>query len=183
MPALAGRRLPQPVALWADRLLRPPLHRPTMRQPRRSNGSGRRGAARHLFILPRCKGGSVGALVHWSLDRGGAGRRQSKSLGRDHWARARAPSPRPFHPHSGTRPDRAAAARCHFCHTPRMRRWPSASPQRGGRSVARSAAPASRKHPVVIGGGCAARERRWKGPKPDGGTLSASLRGRRGRCE
>ena len=61
--------------------------------------------------------------------------------------------------------------------------YSSDRPQRGGRPVARPAVPASRKHPVVIGGGCAARERRWKGPKPDAVALSASLSRRRGRLE
>ena len=107
----------------------------------------------------------------WTSDRGGAGRRQSKSLGRDHWARARAPSPRPFPPHSVTPPDRAAAARGHFCHTPSVQRWSGASAQRGGRSVVRPVGPASRKHPSLTVG-IGARERRWKGPKPGGGACS-----------
>ena len=47
-----------------------------------------------------------------------------------------------------------------------------------GRTIGR---PSLTQASVVIGGGCAARERRWKGLKPDGGTLSASLSRRRGR--
>ena len=52
-------------------------------------------------------------MVHWYLAPQWC-ESKSKSLGRDHCARTRAPSPRPFAPHSGTPPDRAAAARGHF---------------------------------------------------------------------
>ena len=149
---------------------RPPLHRPTVRQPWRSSGSGTRGITRHLLGLPRCARAWVGALVHWHMECGGAGRWQNTSLGRSLWARTRAPSPRPFHPHSGAPPDRAAAAQGRFCHTPSVRRWPGASPQRGGRWVARSTAAAWRNHHVAIGGSCTAREQRWNGlitpPRP-----------------
>ena len=120
-------------------------------------------------------------MVHWYLDRVGASRQQSKSLGRSHWARARAPSPRPFSPHSGTPPDRAAAAQGHFSHTPSVRRWSGASTQRGGRFVARSAVAAWRNRHVVLGVSCAAWERRWKAPRPEFCALSASLSRRRGR--
>ena len=117
------------------------------------------------------------------LNHGGAGRRQSKSLGRDHWARARAPSPRPSTPHSGNPPDRAAAARGHFCHTPSVRRWSGASAERGGPLVVRPAIPASRKHEslmIGIGCGCAAQERRWKAPKQ--GSTRTSGFSPQGRC-
>ena len=115
-PSAGPRRSPPASARCAvgrPSLLRPPLHRPTMREPLRSSGSGRRDAARHLSVLPRCEGGWVGALVHWYLASQWC-ESKSKSLCRDHCARARAPSPRPFAPHSGTPPDRAAAARGHF---------------------------------------------------------------------
>ena len=65
-PRAGPRRLPQPAALWADRLLRPPLHRPTMRQPRRSSGSGRRGAAPPSVYSATVQGrvsGRIGPLV------------------------------------------------------------------------------------------------------------------------
>ena len=109
-------------------------------------------------------------MVHWHMECGGAGKWQNTSLGRSLWARTRAPSPRPFHPHSGALPDRAAAAQGRFCHTPSVRRWPGASPQRGGRWVARSTVAAWRNHHVAIGGSYTARERRWNGlitpPRP-----------------
>ena len=165
----------RPLGRWPLRcgrpaLHRPPLHRPAVRQPRRSSGSGRRGVTRHLLGLPQCARAWVGALVHWSMECGGAGKWQNTSLGRALWARTRAPSPRPFHPRSGAPPDRAAAAQGRFCHTPSVRRWPGASPQRGGRWVARSTAAAWRNHHVAIGGSCTAREQRWNGlirpPRP-----------------
>ena len=166
MPALAARLSP----LRCFSLRRPSLHRTPVRQPWRSSCSGRRGFTHHLLVLPRCAGGCVGALVHWYSCRGGASRWQNTSLGRSYWARAQPPSPRPFHPNSGDSPDSAAAAQGHFCHTLSARRWSGASPQRGGRLVARSAVAAWRNHHVGIGGSCAAREQRWNGqitpPRP-----------------
>ena len=137
----------------------------------RGGRAAREGAVSRA-ICSACHGARawVGALVHWHMECGGVGRWQNTSLARSHWARARPPSPRPFHPHSGAPPDRAAAAQSHFCHTLRVRRWPGASPQRDGRLVARSTAAAWRNHHVAIGGSCTAREQRWNGlitpPRP-----------------
>jgi hypothetical protein len=126
--------------------------------------------------------GRIGPLVHWYLcvvavRAGGRARTWPVRSGRARESRG----PVRFTRARGASPDSAAAAQGHFCHTLSVRRWPGASPQRGGRLVVRPAAPASRKHPVVIGAGCAARERRWKGPMPSFSALSAWHSRRRGR--
>lgn len=126
--------------------------------------------------------GRIGPLVHWYLcvvavRAGGRARTCPVRSGRARESRG----PVRFTRARGASPDSAAAAQGHFCHTLSVRRWPGASPQRGGRLVVRPAAPASRKHPVVIGAGCAARERRWKGPMPSFSALSAWHSRRRGR--
>ena len=126
--------------------------------------------------------GRIGPLVHWYLcvvavRAGGRARTWPVRSGRARESRG----PVRFTRARGASPDSAAAAQGHFCHTLSVRRWPGASPQRGDRLVVRPAAPASRKHPVVIGAGCAARERRWKGPMPSFSALSAWHSRRRGR--
>jgi len=126
--------------------------------------------------------GRIGPLVHWyscvvAVRAGGRARTWPVRSGRARESRG----PVRFTRARGASPDSAAAAQGHFCHTLSVRRWPGASPQRGGRLVVRPAAPASRKHPVVIGAGCAARERRWKGPMPSFSALSAWHSRRRGR--
>ena len=126
--------------------------------------------------------GRIGPLVHWYLcvvavRACGRARTWPVRSGRARESRG----PVRFTRARGASPDSAAAAQGHFCHTLSVRRWPGASPQRGGRLVVRPAAPASRKHPVVIGAGCAARERRWKGPMPSFSALSAWHSRRRGR--
>ena len=136
---------------------------PPVRQPWRSSGSRRRGVTRHLLVLPRCAGVCVGALVHWILDCGGASRWQNTALGRSHLARAQPESPMPVNPNAGGSPDSAAAVQVNLCHTLSVRRWSGASPQRGGRLVARSAVAAWRNHHVANGGSCTAREQRWNG--------------------
>ena len=180
VPALAARLSPlrcgQPVCS-GRRCTAPPC-------ASRGGRAAREGAAPRAICVS-CHGARVGESAHWSIGtwrRSGArararacavitGRvREPRAPGR--LPHTRAPLQTAQQPHGAT-----------FCHTPSVRRWPGASPQRGGRPVARPAVPASRKHPVVIGGGCAARERRWKGPKPDGDALSASLSRRRGRKE
>ena len=100
--------------------------------------------------------GRIGPLVHWYLcvvavRAGGRARTWPVRSGRARESRG----PVRFTRARGASPDSAAAAQGHFCHTLSVRRWPGASPQRGDRLVVRPAAPASRKHPVVIGAGCA----------------------------
>ena len=120
MPALAARLSPlrcgQTVS--APAAAAPPHHAPAAAVER--PGKARRRAP---FVRPATVRGwvsrRIGPLV---LGVAVVREQKSKSLCRDHWARARAPSPRPFPPHSGTPPDRAAAARGHFCHTPSVRR-------------------------------------------------------------
>ena len=109
-----------------------PHHAPAMAVERLGNGRRHAPFARPATGGARV-GGRDGPLAHGDMDMecGGAGKWQNTSLGRSHWARTRAPSSRSFHPHSGDPLDRAAAAQDRFCHTPSVRRWPGASPQRG----------------------------------------------------
>ena len=178
VPALAARlsslRCGQPVCS-GRRCTAPPC-------ASRGGRAAREGAVPRAICVS-CHGARVGESAHWSI---GTWRRSGARAKARAWAvitvRAREPRAPGRLPH--TRAPLQTAQQPHgatFCHTPSVRRWPGASPQRGGRPVARPAVPASRKHPVVIGGGCAARERRWKGPKPDAVALSASLSHRRGR--
>ena len=120
VPALAARLSPlrcgQTVS--APAAAAPPHHAPAAAVERL--GKARRRAP---FVRPATVRGwvsqRIGPLV---LGVAVVREQKSKSLCRDHWARAQAPSPRPSPPHSGTPPDRAAAARGHFCHTPSVRR-------------------------------------------------------------
>ena len=119
----------------------PPHHAPAAAVERLGKARRRAPFVRPATVRGRV-GGRIGPLVHGVAV---VREQKSKSLCRDHWARARAPSPRPFSPHSVTPPDRAAAARGHFCHTPSVQRWSGASAQRGG-SIGRTAGRPSLTH-------------------------------------
>ncbi len=167
VPALAARLSPlrcgQPVCS-GRRCTAPPC-------ASRGGRAAREGAAPRAICVS-CHGARVGESAHWSIGtwrRSGArararacavitGRvREPRAPGR--LPHTRAPLQTAQQPHGAT-----------FCHTPSVRRWPGASPQRGGRRVARSTAAAWRNHHVAIGGSCTAREQRWNGlitpPRP-----------------
>ena len=93
----------------------------------RGGRAAREGAALRA-ICSACHGARARGWAHWSMGTlsaaaraGGRARVWSVRSGR---ARE-PPSLNPFQPHSGSPPDRAAAAQGHFCHTLSARRWRS----------------------------------------------------------